>query len=292
MSSTNKRITDRFSAPESGLRLANFRRPGFRTIKRQISLGPVDAAAVFYKWSLEGEEQIYKKINNALLTDDYIALKKYQGIINYLREAIKQNPLKESVRVYRHLKLDPKYVQDEYQVGKMFLWPTFSSTSRDKNIALKLPGNYLFEINLSLKNGCTYCSDISKYSQYPHEKEVLIYPYSGFRVKQIFPDDRIIQLDCVDTLQVELHSKKLIPEQVKLFDEKRQIYVYLHKNTEGIHVSPADNPTQRFLIAQNQNGYWDTYYRYHHKNGYFLHRGNHLWEEYHDNKLNASFKQV
>lgn len=174
----------------------------------------------------------------------------------------------------------------------MFLWPTFSSTSRDKDTAKNFSGNYLFEINLSPKDGCTYYSDISKYSKYPHEKEILIYPYSGFRVKQILSKDRIIRLECVDTLQIESYSRQLIPKEVTLFDGKRQLYVYLHKNKDDLHFSRANNPTQRFLIAENPSGYWDTYYRYHHKNGYFVDKGNHLWEEYYNKKLHASFQQV
>lgn len=113
MASTNKRTTARFSAPKSGLMLGNFRRPNYRIIKRKMSNESVDAATVFLVWTLEDKEKYYKKINNALMNDDYDALMKYQGIINELREAIKQHPLQESVRVYRHLELDSKHVEDE-----------------------------------------------------------------------------------------------------------------------------------------------------------------------------------
>jgi hypothetical protein len=271
--------------------LPDFCRPWYKSILEKESTELVDASTIFRIWSLEGEEKYYRIINNALLSDNYVVLNKYKSFINDLRKAIKQNPLQESVTVYRGLRLDPKYVQCEYKIGKLFLWPTLSSTSRNKDITSKF-GNYTFEINISTKDGYTYCADISQYSKYPKEQEVLIYPYSGFRVRNILSDARIIQLDCVDTLQIEAFSRALIPEQVKLFDQNRQIYVYLDKENPRLYFSHANDPNRQYLIKENDEGYWDSHNRYHHKNGYFLHQGNHLWKEYHNNKYVASFQQV
>jgi hypothetical protein len=250
----------------------------------------IDRSNIFHRWSLEGQSPLYKKINEALLSDDYDILKENQIYINNLRQAIKESLLEESIKVYRNLKLDPAYVRSEYKENQMFLWPTFSSTSRNKDKA-SIFGNYTFQID-ALVNDFTYRTDISRYSEYPEEQEVLFYPYSGFRVKQILPDARIIQLECVDTLEIESYSKKLIPEKVTLIDPNRDMFVYLYKDSEDLHWSTVDRPDILYLIGQNMNGYWDSPYRYHHKNGYFLNKENSIWEEYQNNQYHASFQQI
>ena len=153
-------------------------------------------------------------------------------------------------------------------------------------------GNYTFEINVLENDYFSYRADISQYSKYPSEEEVLFYPYSGFRVKNILSDARIIQLDCLDTVDVESNSRNQILKQTKLFDQQRQLYVYLYKTSNSLHFSRANNPTQQYLIKENPSGYWDSHYRYHHQNGYFLHQGNKNWEEYQNDRCIASFQQV
>lgn len=291
MAVSDTRRENRFSATTARYLLPTFRRPNYMDIiKMNINYQSIDTANVFRRWTLEGDELLYKKINDALMSDDYDLLNENMIYINSLRHAIKENLLDESIKVYRNLKLDPNDVLSEYKENEVFLWPTFSSTSRYKDIASKF-GDYTFEIN-ALPNDFTYRTDISKYSQYPHEQEILFYPYSGFRIKRILSDARIIQLECVDTLEIELYSKNLIPNKVKLFDKSRQMFVYLHKDNENIYWSTVDQPDRLYLIAQNRNGYWDSHYRYHHKNGYFRNKNNSLWEEYQDNQPHASFQQI
>ncbi|CAF4713243.1 unnamed protein product [Rotaria sp. Silwood1] len=62
--------------------------------------------------------------------------------------AIKNNNENESFKVYRELTLDPEDVKQEYKVGLQFLWPTFTFTSRNKDVAHHF-GDYTFEIDAS-----------------------------------------------------------------------------------------------------------------------------------------------
>ncbi|CAF1356559.1 unnamed protein product, partial [Rotaria sordida] len=153
----------------------------------------------------------------------------------------------------RGLSIDPEHVKQEYKVGLRFLWPTFTCTSRNRDVAYRF-GDYIFEIDAS-KHNWTYRSDISKYSIYPKEQEVLFYPYSGYIVQNIIYDAKIIQLKCIDTLQVESSSEKCIPSCVKIFDSTRNMFVYFYKNSTDIHWSHAEKSKEIFLIAQNMNGY-------------------------------------
>ncbi|CAF0797197.1 unnamed protein product [Rotaria sp. Silwood1] len=204
--------------------------------------------------------------------------------------AIHNNNENETLKVYRGLSIDSKHVKQEYKIGLKFLWPTFTCTSRNKDVA-HLFGNYVFEIDATEHDGI-YRSDIAKYSVFPDEQEVLFYPYSGYIVQNIIEDAKIIQLKCIDTAEVESSSEKNIPRYVKLFDSLRNLYVYMYKDSNRVHASWGFQPNRIFLISDNKSGYWDAPYRYHHRNGYFLDIGNNQWEEYQNNNLFAMFERV
>ncbi|CAF3048191.1 unnamed protein product [Rotaria sp. Silwood2] len=285
---TPQRTVDKFSCATSRFLLPTFRRPCYREIiETNVKCDPENE--VFPKWTKE-EGQYYHVINTALLNDDYDILKNNVQFINSLKMAIRNNNEKESLKVYRGLTISSEHVKQEYKVGLQFLWPTFTCTSRNKDVAHGF-GAYIFEIEAS-PNDWTYRTDISKYSEYPQEQEVLFYPYSGYVVKNIMHDAKVIQLKCIDTKQVESNSEKLLPGDVKIFDSSRNIFVYFYKKSADVHWSYADKPDQMFLIAANRNGYWDAPYRYHHLNGYFIDKGDNSWEEYHNNKLFSTFTRV
>jgi len=229
-------------------------------------------------------------LNTALLDDDYEMLKENVQFINSLRNAIRNNNEKESLKAYRGLTMSTEHVKQEFKEGLQFLWPTFTCTSRNRDIAHRF-GDYMFEIDVSIDDW-TYRSDISKYSVYPEEEEVLFYPYSGYIVKNIIHDAKVIQLQCIDTLEVEASAEEHIPEEVKIFDSSRNMFVYFYKKSADIHWCYADEPTEMFLITDNHNGYWDAPYRYHHRRGYFIDKGQNIWEEYHNNELFATFVRV
>lgn len=286
--SGSSRAIDKFSCGTSRFLLPTFRRPCYREI---VSI-PIEHEAdgdVFPKWTRE-DGQYYHIINTSLLNDDHEILKSNVKFINSLRMAIRNNIQKDSMKVYRGLTIASDHVKQEYKAGLQFLWPTFTCTSRNRDVAHGF-GNYVFEIE-ALENDMAFRTDISKYSDYPEEQEVLFYPYTGFVVKNIIPDAKIIQLKCVDTLKVESDAEKIIPKSVKILDSSRNIHVYFHKDNSDAHWSYVNEPNKIFCIAANRNGYWDAPYRYHHRNGYFIDKGHNLWEEYHNDKLFASFTRV
>ncbi|CAF1311648.1 unnamed protein product [Rotaria sordida] len=278
------RRVKKFSCETSRFLLPTFRRPCYREINT-INTMCDPAEKTFAKWS-EEDGQYYRTINTALLNDDYEVLKKNVQFINSLKMAIKNESKNEFVKVYRGLSINPEHVRQEYKIGLKFLWPTFTCASRNRDEASCF-GDYIFEIDAS-KDDWTYRCDISKYSVYPEEQEVLFYPYSGFIVQNILYDAKIIQLKCIDTLEVESSCEKSIPSCVKIFDSSRNMFVYFYKDSADVHWSYGDKPNEIFLIAQNMNGYWDAPYRYHHCNGYFIDKGNNQWEEYQNNNLHAS----
>lgn len=284
----SSRTADKFSCATSRFLLPAFRRPCYREITQtHVECDP--PSEVFPQWTKE-EGQYYHLINTALLNDDYDVLKKNVQFINSLKMAIRNNNEKEAVRVYRGLSITSDHVRQEYKVGLQFLWPTFTCTSKNRDVAHGF-GAYVFEIEASA-NDWTYRTDISKYSDYPEEQEVLFYPYSGYVVKNIMHDAKVIQLKCIDTKEVEEKSAKNIPENIKILDPSRNIFVYFFKNNTDVVWSYADKPDQKFLIAANKNGYWDAPYRYHHRNGYFIDKGDNVWEEHQNGEFYARFQKV
>ncbi|CAF4351806.1 unnamed protein product [Rotaria sp. Silwood2] len=285
---TSSRTVEKFSCGTSRFLLPTVRRPCYREIiETNIKCDPENET--FSKWTKE-DGQYYRVINTALLSDDYEILKNNVQFINSLRMAIRNNNEKEPIEVCRGLTIASEHVNQEYKVGLQFLWPTFTSTSRNRDVAHGF-GNYIFEIDASADDS-TYRTDISKYSDYPEEQEVLFYPYSGYLVKNIMYDGKIIQLKCIDRLQVESSSAKQISDVVKIFDSSRKIFAYFNKNNNSVHWCYADKPNKKFLIAANGNGYWDAPYRYHHRNGYFIDKGHNIWEEYQNDKLYSTFIRV
>lgn len=279
---------EKFTCETSRFLLPAFRRPGYREVM-DTRIDNLSADQVFRRWTQE-QGQYYHLINTALLNDDLDVLKKNIQFINSLRHAIRTNHKQEAMKVYRGLCITDDDAKKEYRTGLQFLWPTFTCTSRNRRIAEGF-GNYLFEIDVST-NDMSYRADIAHYSEYPEEEEILFYPYTGFVVTEVIPDAKVIKLKSVDTIAVEKNSEKQVPDKVTIFDKSRNTCVYLSKTSTDTLWSYGDKPDEKYLIAANRNGYWDAPYRYHHKNGYFIDKGDGNWEEYHHDRHFANFVRI
>ena len=64
------------------------------------------------------------------------------------------------------------------QLDSLWTWPVFTSTSSDED-AIKGFGEYIFHID------GTSGRDISEFSPYPHEKEVVFVPGTCVRVVEV-----------------------------------------------------------------------------------------------------------
>jgi len=284
---------DRFSCSCSPLLLPTYRRPNYKSAiydkdgKNKSTTQTQTDTELLRKWTSE-KNPIYREINKALLSDDIDGISKNQAYILALKSAIRNEFSKQSFRcvVYRGLNIGSNWKQ-QYKAGTTFLWPTFTSTSRSMNVAQGF-GNVVFRINIETGKGLTYFADVSKYSEYPFEQEILFYPYSGFEVTNVNFDLQIVDLKCYDTIEVE-RLKKLTFCEVTIEDQSRKILVFLSTSSSDILWANSATPNQKSIIAGNGKGYWDSTHRYHHKNGYFLNTGNGKWEEWQNDKLFASF---
>lgn len=170
--------------------------PGFvkKFLRKMRKESHNDVAAIIRAYTSEDAvdasgEVLYNLVNKALRENKYEEMKQFGGIIHAMRLALKKecrnnNKNVEHGTVYRKMSLTIDQSK-QYQVGFRFLWPNLVSTSRRSDLQFGEDGpgyvKVTFIINLA-GPGKTFALDIAKYSVYPDEKEVLIYPFSGFEV--------------------------------------------------------------------------------------------------------------
>ena len=93
--------------------------------------------------------------------------------------------------VYRGMQLSPTEIQMYRKaIGSWHTWPSYSSTSKNRNMA-DFRGNTLFIIQIVQMNfTLPRAFDISKFSQFPCEEEVLLPAGTSFQVISVQSDPR------------------------------------------------------------------------------------------------------
>jgi len=138
----------------------------------------------------------YEKVNYALLKDDEMEIKEHAPYIHILRQGILASYQKLPDVVYRKLFLSPEEV-DSYKARqhKTICIPSFVSTTANETLLEKWQGNYILKIYLTERSRVCAC-DVTQYSAYPLEQEILIVPYTWFQVIDV--DASCIYLHCKD----------------------------------------------------------------------------------------------
>eukprot|EP00971_Amphidinium_carterae_P151352 3000828-Amphidinium_carterae.1 len=117
------------------------------------------------------ETDLYKEVNLGLRINSK-ELDTHREFMYHLKEEMKEDwrgGLKYEGEVYRGLNMD-QAVLDEYTPGLRFLWPAFTSTSKQQTVAEAFEHNVLAQIDCD-GLGVTYAVDIEKKSKYPWEQE-------------------------------------------------------------------------------------------------------------------------
>lgn len=161
------------------------------------------------------EFNVYSAVNLALKTDNFGDFGPY--IYNMTKE-MKALPVYTCPeRLWRAQRLTAEDLRTWARPGQAFLNPTFMSSSRKKEVAevflKQAERNCLIEIDCSKNTngaGLTYAVDISSFSMFKKEVEVLFYCYSGFRVISVSSKPHAekgllhhVVLETLDTLRVE-----------------------------------------------------------------------------------------
>ena len=131
---------------------------------------------------------VYRRVNKVLRDKNYDLFLKFKYYYFSLLYSLDRN-LQEnssSIKLYRGLYINneiEKFYLEDLQENQMILYNEFLSTSSDLNIALKYAKNgLLIEIEVSIESA-KRIANISKFSKFEHEKEVLL--PSGSILKKI-----------------------------------------------------------------------------------------------------------
>jgi len=182
-------------------------------------------------WWYTRESFFYKTLNAALRTQDIHMIFLFREFISDIHRQLQYDQIKNPLRVYRSQMMSSDELDDlKRHIGQFISIQSFFSTSTDRTTALfflgdttslidlKLEG-VLFEIDADPQMVTTKpFADISKYSHFTNESEVLFMIGSIFRLESINCNDDhvwIIQMslcsdDEYDLQQVLLHMKQQI----------------------------------------------------------------------------------
>ncbi|CAF3008529.1 unnamed protein product [Rotaria sp. Silwood2] len=133
-----------------------------------------ESAAVFLYTMEWGETSLYQVINRALRAEDRSSLKPWFGYLKLFDTAVHKLPTVRK-NLWRGVATD---VANNFKAGDEFTWWTISSCSTSVTIIEKFLGSNSTLFLIEAVNG----KDISGYTNYPGENEVILCPGTRFRV--------------------------------------------------------------------------------------------------------------
>lgn len=193
-------------------------------IKRQIELVNIYTR----------ETPLYHEMNRALREDNLEKMKVFGSFIKELRDVFLTDHEYQITKpfigtVWRGISRVPdlEKAKKAYQPGKDFLWPAFTSTTTDKNVAMRW-GQIVFEILVDPPEGMYddevwefAPADIKEFSAFKSESEVLFPPNVKFRILEVREEQGKPLVVCVATAldgvggQVEFGGGEAAPALVQ-----------------------------------------------------------------------------
>ena len=245
----------------------------FKSVSSQRIENFKDVISVYTKENYS----FYQDFNYWLRNYDKIAIDKISFFISDFMYClnkygeIKKTGINDTTILYRGTKMN--YIDlllYERNIGKIITFPSFLSTSCDKNIAYKF-GDFdnnikerkkkglfsvLFEIKYEINNkNCDYyplCFDISQLSKYKYEKEVLFQPFSFFELKsyKINIDDytAYIELNSIKKLDI---LEQYIKDKYKLEYNKKYNIVEIPEKTKYDKLNNEEKNSKKIIKKNN-----------------------------------------
>lgn len=156
---------------------------------RKVKNDTWDSVIICCVYLYTRETFLYRVINQTLRNNDTSKLETLGPFCWFLYnmpycEVFVNNCFKE--QIYRGATLDELMINKYKEaVGKIKAWNGFSSASKNPSIAETFGTNVLFVINTNPESRLGHSIDISSYSQFPEEEEVLIRAGRNFRIDKV-----------------------------------------------------------------------------------------------------------
>ena len=190
------------------------------------------------------KDSFYQDINSWLRELDSLAYDKIGFFVSDLMFCLNEYGVFEEKGVvadttlYRGTKLN--YIDlllYERNIGKIITLPSFTSTSVEKRVAENFSGRKdlnsnkgLFSVifNIKIKDNENYCPaafDIQGISKFESEKEILIQPFTFFRIKEVKTDLKLLKADIIlEVIRKPEVLENYIKDKNKLtYNEKEDI---------------------------------------------------------------------
>jgi hypothetical protein len=153
--------------------------------------------------------QVYGPLNQALRAQNRDAVKPWRAFIWLLMHALRKVPaVRSGVTVYRGMSISLSKLGANYATGGMFHLPAFTSTSSHVEVMHSFMGGGA-KVMLHLTLTEDVARNITDFSLFATEREVLLPPNMLFRVKSSYHDDisglHILQCTQLDTLDMILN---------------------------------------------------------------------------------------
>lgn len=136
------------------------------------------------------QEVLYKSLNRALWSTDPGAVRPYWAYLKLLQHALFKLPKCTTGVIYRGIKDPYEPITEQNMIARAaasggsgeLVWWGFSSCSTDLQAVKTFFGDTGYRVLYTIENGSA-ARDVSKYSKFPDEAEVLLPFGSAFKVK-------------------------------------------------------------------------------------------------------------
>jgi len=157
---------------------------------------------VVYRWTAEGENKIYKRVNNALRRLNGAQPRMCSPLYANTERLVMAVRLLHDEdaginRVFRGVGNDlcnVNFYRSAQRKQKRVQWNQFSSTSLDRDQALAFAGDNGVLFNIKRDSRHAAAAQISKLSLFPDEAEVLLLPMMQFDVLGVHSRDRYTEV--------------------------------------------------------------------------------------------------
>jgi|EP00670_Eutreptiella_braarudii_P019923 ankyrin repeat protein len=151
------------------------------------------------------ESPIYREVNSCLMANDPYKIQQWKPYIWYLIQAMQLlPPYRDLVVRGITVRVEEQVWNDMYKIGNVVTWYNFCSSSSDSLVAQAFLGDTSNPVAVFIIKSKTG-RNISSYSYYPDEEEVLFEPRSKFLVKNVLSVDTAKLLN-LSTKIVELEQ--------------------------------------------------------------------------------------
>lgn len=205
-------------------------------LMKTMKLTEDECAAVCYytadarKYNGPAEKSPYRVLNSVLASRNQGDLEVWKPFLFYLLSALAKLP-NYSGTVYRAIDKPLLSLSKQYKTGSNVVWPSFTSTSKNRDIMS----------NFSGKSEGTWMSidvvegkDISTFSLFPDESEILLLPNSTCHVSGIL-DDKMKNLigiqSGIDALTI---TQNPTPKNLRIFEEISRNFASLNSVTISV----------------------------------------------------------